>query len=310
MTRLLSVPPKVAGRIHQARSEVTLPDAIDDDAGGDGLGDDGVRQFQAAAAFREGLAFGCAEHRQETARHFRPRAIGAAADGHFQVDRGRGIFADAVHVRIRLGQGLLHRGNVIAQALDERPPVGSQLPLESPSTKREQSRLWGDSRPRVIRAIQVARKHIRPQTHPIDRHRLQLEAAAGAEVVVGHEGVWFVQALFGLGAGQRLGRNDVVLDLHFATCEQHVDHQILELAGQALRLVFRAAALDHLLPRCEERIKRGRLPKKSQPAVEQLMVQLLGLNDFGFLVLGLARHAPRRHHVFRRLERERLRQLL
>ncbi len=88
-----------------------------------------------------------------------------------------------------------------------------------------------------------------------------------------------------------------------------LDNQFLERRGERLGLLRRAAARDHRLPVLQVRIE-GRLAlEKRQPAIEELVIELLLLDDLGLLLLRLAGHLPRRLHVLRGLEGERARQL-
>ena len=73
--------------------------------------------------------------------------------------------------------------------------------------------------------------------------------------------------------------------------EHHVEQQRLELVGQLLRLGRAAAALDHLLPLRQVRIELRRLRQELEPAIEQLVVELLGVDDLR-RPLPSARRAP------------------
>ncbi len=83
----------------------------------------------------------------------------------------------------------------------------------------------------------------------------------------------------------------------------------LEFVGELLRLRRAAAAFDHLLPFRQVRIEARRLRQELEPAIEQLVVELLGVDDFRDVFLRLAQHFPRGGHVLRRLQRERLPEL-
>ena len=59
--------------------------------------------------------------------------------------------------------------------------------------------------------------------------------------------------------------------------EHHVEQQRLELVGERLRLRPRVPPLfDHLLPLLQVRIELRRLGEELQPAIEQLVIELLG----------------------------------
>ena len=83
---------EVARRVDQAGAEVVLPDAVDDHAGRQrrALGDDGVGQFEPAAALRERPRRVGRQHRQEAARHDRAGAgrVAAHLHGHVLGDAG------------------------------------------------------------------------------------------------------------------------------------------------------------------------------------------------------------------------------
>ena len=84
MARGLGAQAEVAGGLDQARAEVVLPDAIDQDAGGEGVAGrgDGSGQFEPPVALSEGSAVGSGEHLDETAWDLGPRLRRAAAAEH------------------------------------------------------------------------------------------------------------------------------------------------------------------------------------------------------------------------------------
>ena len=162
---------------------------------------------------------------------------------------------------------------------------------------------------RIEAVVELPREHVGPQVGPLDRHAFQLEAASGAEVVVGDEIARQLSRFLLLGAGQRLGRDDLVLLLDLLALEHHVEQERLELVGELFRLGRAAALLDHVLPFRQVRVELRRLGEKLDPPVEQLVIELLGVGDLWHVFPGLAQHFPSGHHVLRRLQRERLGEL-
>ena len=84
-----------------AFTEVVLPDAVDEDAGREGIGGagDGFSEFETTAAFGEGFGCGVAQDRHEGAGRFFAEALGHAADLDAFVDGG-GIVFDGVGERV------------------------------------------------------------------------------------------------------------------------------------------------------------------------------------------------------------------
>src|SRR6478736_9094357 len=121
------------------------------------------------------------------ARRLVPKGVRAAPLADAEVDRCRDV-ADAVDERILGRLGLSQRLDVGAQAVDVAAAIGAQLPLQSPSAKREQPGLDAIEHLRRVEAVlQIALEYVGPQIVALDRQALQLEPAARTEVVVGHE---------------------------------------------------------------------------------------------------------------------------
>ena len=72
--------------------------------------------------------------------------------------------------------------------------------------------------------------------HAVGREALELETAAGAEIIVGDELVRKVRWLLLLRPRERLRANDVVLLLDLALLEHDVEQQGLEIVRQRLGL--------------------------------------------------------------------------
>ena len=85
---------EVAGRLDEAGAEVVLPDAVDQDAGGEWVlwRCDGPGQFEATVAPLERSAVGTGQHFEESAWDFRTRLRGTAAAEHHGL-RLRGAIA-------------------------------------------------------------------------------------------------------------------------------------------------------------------------------------------------------------------------
>ncbi len=107
-----------------------------------------------------------------------------------------------------------------------------------------------------------------------------------------------------------LRADDLVLFVDRTLLDDHVDEQFLELAGEPLSFLRRTAPGDHRLPRLEVRVEGRRFVEKREPTVEELVVELLGIDDPRLVGFRLAHHAPGCLHVLRRLKDERLGQLL
>src|SRR5262249_39507494 len=123
--------------------------------------------------------------------------------------------------------------------------------------------------------LQVFPEHVGPERGAIDAHTAELEAAARAEIVVGLEFVGQVRGLLRLTRRQRPRPDDVVLLLDLALLQEHADQKLLELTGELLCFRRSAAAPDEHLPVLQERVEHGTLPEKRQPALEQLVIELL-----------------------------------
>src|SRR5260221_3852268 len=132
---------------------------------------------------------------------------------------------DAMHERIVWRLRSAQPFYIGAQILDVGSPLGAQLPLESPTAKREESWLRVARLRRIESILQIALEDVSPQILAIDRQVLQLEAATGTEIVVRHEVAWKLRRLFFLRTGQRLRGDDVVLLLEFLLREHHVDDE-------------------------------------------------------------------------------------
>ncbi len=214
-----------------------------------------------------------------------------------------------MHVGVLRRQRLLHRLDVLAQPLDEGAPIVAEPLLETPAAEAEQSRLRHLADHHVV-GLEVEDERVSIERGPLLRRAAELEAAAGAEVVVGLELVGLVGRLLRLGGGQRPRPDDVVLLLDLALFEQHTNQQLLERSRELVRFGRRAAARDHLLPVFQVRVE-GRLAlEEGEPSVEELVIELLLLDDLGLLLLRLTGHLPCGLHVLRGLERERAGQLV
>src|SRR5262245_50744308 len=109
--------------------------------------------------------------------------VRTAAQADVQVDRLVDV-GDAGHERVLRRLLLAQLLDVLAQAVDVAPPIGAQLPLESPAAERQQARLEPIEHLRRVEALlQIAREDVGPEILALDRHRLELEAAARTEVV-------------------------------------------------------------------------------------------------------------------------------
>ena len=85
-------------------------------------------------------------------------------------------------------QIFFHGFNIGAQRIDVSSPLRAQLPFERPASERQQAGLnplrrllW------IVTLTQIAYEDVHPQIHLLNGHGLQLQAAAGTEIVVGNE---------------------------------------------------------------------------------------------------------------------------
>ncbi len=192
----------------------------------------------------------------------------------------------------------------------------------STSARRSSPSRWSSAQPvkrsrpgrarlaRRVVGVEGVAEHVGPERRALRGHALQLESAAGAEVVVGLELVRQVRRFLRLRARQRPGADDVVLLLHLALFEHHRHEQRLEVGGERVGLLRGAALGDERLPVLQERIEHRPLGQEDQPAVEELVVELVLADDLVLVLLRLAGDLPRRLHVAAGLEGERLGQLL
>src|SRR5438874_6680741 len=97
---------KVAGRRNQSVAEMPQPDAVDDDAGGEGIVfiGDGLSEFEPAGAVLKWLAIGTGENREKLAGNFITfhRRIAAFEDARILLHRP--VFEDQ-RMRRRAGGG-------------------------------------------------------------------------------------------------------------------------------------------------------------------------------------------------------------
>src|SRR5262245_33384153 len=187
MRRPLAGNAEVTGRIDQAGAEVAFPDAVDDDPGRDRLLQDRLSQLEPAAALREWSRCAVAQHRQKMSRRLVAEIVRAAALADAEVDRLLGV-RHAMDERELRRLLLAQRLDLLAQSVDVAPPVGAQLPFESPSAKGEKTRLQLVELLRRIEAFfEVALEDVGPEILAFDRQALQRQAAVGTEVVVGDE---------------------------------------------------------------------------------------------------------------------------
>ena len=249
------------------------------------------------------------QHREEMARHLVAEVVRVAALADLAGSTGFSTSRDAVHVGVLRRLRLAQRLDVGAQPVDVAPAVGAQLPLEAPAAEREQARL--DRRPAPARdRTPSCRSRWKTSVQRLLRSTGRLFSSRpqpGQKSSLVTNSFGSLRRLLLLRAGQRLGADDVVLFLDL-------------LAARTSR---RAAApgtrrpassppprvpprLDHLLPLRQVRIEPRRLREELEPALEQLVIELLGVDDLRDLFLRLAGHLPRRLHVLRRLERQRL----
>ena len=100
---------EVTGRRHESRTEMMQPHAIRDDARGERIfpRSDGLREFQPAAALREGLRVAAEKGGEPPGHHF-AGAAGIAADEHMRSDRLGPVAKD---VRARRSAGLEFGGD-------------------------------------------------------------------------------------------------------------------------------------------------------------------------------------------------------
>src|SRR6266851_7486591 len=135
--------------------------------------------------------------------------VRAAALADLEVDRLLDV-TDAVHEGVPRRLRFPQRLDILAQELDVAPPVGAQLPLEAPASEGEEAGLRTLELLRRVEAIlQVALEHVGPEVVAFNRQTLELEAAAGAEVVVRHEIARQLRRLLLLRPRQRFRVDDV-----------------------------------------------------------------------------------------------------
>jgi hypothetical protein len=309
MRRALAGDAEVARRIDESGPEMSLPDAIDDHPHRDRLAQDRVGELEPPAALHERRRVAFGQDREKMARLLGAEVVRAAAPADLEVDRLLDV-ADAVDEGVLRRLRLAERFDVGAEGVDVAPAVGAQLPLEAPLPEDQQAGL------EVVVGLcgiepflEIALEDVGPQTVAIDRQALQLQPAIRAEIVVGDEVARQLGRLLLLRAGQRFRDDDVVLVLELLLLEHHVEQQRLEFFGERLRLGGAPAALDHRLPFRQVGIEPRRLREELDPALEELVIELRGVDDFRNLFLRLAGHLPRRDHVGRRLQRQGLRQL-
>ena len=206
-------------------------------------------------------------------------------------------------------QGLLHRLDVRPEILDVLAAVARQLTLQAPAPEHQQPGLEVLRGHRLEAALEVALEDVGPEMCLLCGQAFELEATPGTEIVVGDELVRQVCRLLLPGAGQRLGPDDVVLLVDLLLLEHHLEQHDLKGVAELFRFGFRATTLDHLLPVFQEGIERRRLGKKADPAIEQLVIELLFVDDPRQGFLGLAGDRPAGQHVLRRAQGERFREL-
>ena len=159
--------------------------------------------------------------------------------------------------------------------------------------------------------VQIAAEDVGPELHLVGLGRLlssSPQPGQKSSLVMNSFGRF--AGFFFFVPGSALARDDVVLFVDLLLREHHVEEQLLELVGELLRLRRGAAALDHLLPRLQVGIEARRLREERDPAIEQLVIELLLIDDLARpVLLRLAGHLPRGLQVLRRLQRQRLREL-
>ena len=188
MRRPFAVRAEVARRVDDAGAEMALPDAIDDDARGERM-----RRRSSSASSSRPLPFvnGAGSRSLRTLRKRRgtssPSLHRVAADADLQVRRLLDV-PHAVDVRVLRRQRLLAASLMSARSAStcaRRSPL--KLPLEAPAAKRSTPGLMYSHARRLEAFREVALEDVGPELHLLGRQALQLEAAAGTEVVVGDE---------------------------------------------------------------------------------------------------------------------------
>ena len=135
--------PKLLGVSTSAGAEVSLPDAVDDDAHRDRLLEDRVGELEPAAAVRKRLrALPSLSTDRKCRGSSSPRIEQVAALADLCRLTGFSASGDAMHERhTAAGCALLQRFDIVAQPVDVAAAIGAQLTLEAPAAEREQPRL-------------------------------------------------------------------------------------------------------------------------------------------------------------------------
>ena len=296
--------PEVAGGVDDARAHVPAPDSVHNDARGDRVPGDGLRELQPAASPGVRLGALLVEDGQKAARHRLAQVRGAAADVQGDVRQILGLLVGHAHREGQVRKLLLQLLDAFAHGRDMVHRHAPELPLQPPSAEPEQPRGREEG---VQLVVEVAAEDVRVEVEALPLHGLELELVLVEEALeaVGHRRrLHFLER-------RALGDDALVAILQLLLLRGHLEHQALEGVGQLLGLVLLGvAARDHLLPVDQERIVLRLLAQEADPALQRFEVDL-GLRG-GLLGRKLrpAGHLPRGHHVARHLEREHARQLV